>query len=577
MYYGLCSRSGLRLAAAALCIFLVVLPGAVCAEEIPQNTTPTVSVNETTPPETPIPTVQPATEVTTNTSYEENTTVSLQPPPLLLFNGTDIRDFTGTVYGTTIPGSLNTTITLLRWDWGDNGTPEYHEFPYSHNYHSPGNYTLSVTAFQSDGQEVTNTTEINITWSPVPVFPNVTLNVSFPTQPTGPGITGGAPVLTLLEPVIDRMNVTLNGNLNAGSPGTTIESVTVDWNDGTITEYPDLPATYRYAAPGIFTINITGKQSDGKTTSKRITLDIRSDNPRLPGPAVSEPPEGLPMVFIIVIILVTAVSVALIGVVTQRYLPRKRDEAAHPDIPEQLAHQETIYYEAQEKGDTATAAASARECARMFRSLAKTSPDRSLTYHEMAEKWETTARNAERAGVPEYPSRKNGGIPETMPSREELERICSGTDVSPDVLGAVIRVAMEIAREGREGKSVGTSFIVGDSGTVLNHSRQFVLNPFHGHLETERQITDDGLHGNIKEFAQLDGAFIVTGTGVVEAAGRYITVDMSQVHIPGGFGSSHSSTAGITGVSKSIGIVVSQSGGMITLFRDGKILHTISS
>jgi DNA integrity scanning protein DisA with diadenylate cyclase activity len=52
---------------------------------------------------------------------------------------------------------------------------------------------------------------------------------------------------------------------------------------------------------------------------------------------------------------------------------------------------------------------------------------------------------------------------------------------------------------------------------------------------------------------------------------------MSQVHIPGGFGSRHSSTAGITGVSKSIGIVVSQSGGMITLFRDGKILHTISS
>jgi Na+-transporting methylmalonyl-CoA/oxaloacetate decarboxylase gamma subunit len=533
-------------------------------------------VNVTITLETPEITVQP-TGVTANTSYEENTTVSLQPPPLLLFNKTDIRDFTSTVYGTATPGSLNTTITLLRWDWGDNGTLEYHEFPYSHNYHSPGNYTLTVTSFQSDGQEVTNTTDITITWSPLPVLPNGTLNVSVPTQPPGPDIMGGAPTLTLLEPVIDRMNVTLNGNLNTGSRGTTIESVTVDWNDGNITEFQDLPVTYRYAEPGIFTINITGKQSDGQTTSKRITLDLRSANPGLPGPAVSEPPEGLPIMFIVVIILITAVSVALAGVVTQRYLPRKRDESAHPDIPEELAHQETIYYEAQEKGDVATAAASAHECARMFRTLAKTSPDRSLTYHEMAEKWETTARNAERAGAPEYPPRKNGGIPETMPSREELERICSGTDVSPEVLGAVIRVAMEIAREGREGKSVGTSFIVGDTGTVLNHSRQFVLNPFHGHQETERQITDNGLHGNIKEFAQLDGAFIVTGTGVVEAAGRYITVDMSQVHIPGGFGSRHSSTAGITGVTKSIGIVVSQSGGMITLFRDGKILHTISS
>ncbi len=379
---GLSSRSGFRLAATALCILLIAMPGTVCAEELTQNTTPDVPVNETTTLETPEITVQPTTGVTTNTSYDENATVSLQHP-LILFNRTDVRDFTSTVYGTATPGSPNTTITSLRWDWGDNGTPEYHEIPYSHNYHGPGNYTLSVTAFQSDGQEVTNTTNISITWNPVPVLPNATLNISFPTQPPGPDIMGGAPTLTLLEPVIDRMNVTLNGNLNAGSPGTTIESVMVDWNDGNITEYPDLPATYRYAAAGIFTINITGKQSDGKTTSRRITLDLRSDNPGLPGPAISEPPEGFPMVFIIVIILVTAVSAALIGVVTQRYLPRKQDEPAHPDIPEQLAHQETIYYEAQEKGDVATAAASAHECARMFRSLAKTSPDRSLTYHEI--------------------------------------------------------------------------------------------------------------------------------------------------------------------------------------------------
>ena len=50
----------------------------------------------------------------------------------------------------------------------------------------------------------------------------------------------------------------------------------------------------------------------------------------------------------------------------------------------------------------------------------------------------------------------------------------------------------------------------------------------------------------------MDGAFIVTGAGVVEAAGRYITVDVSQVNLPGGPGSRHSSVAGITscGLSK---------------------------
>ena len=64
---------------------------------------------------------------------------------------------------------------------------------------------------------------------------------------------------------------------------------------------------------------------------------------------------------------------------------------------------------------------------------------------------------------------------------------------------------------------------------------------------------------------------------MVEAAGRCITVDMSQVNIPSGFGSRHSSVAGITQVTKSIGVVVSQSGGLVSIFRDGKIVYTLNS
>jgi DNA integrity scanning protein DisA with diadenylate cyclase activity len=145
------------------------------------------------------------------------------------------------------------------------------------------------------------------------------------------------------------------------------------------------------------------------------------------------------------------------------------------------------------------------------------------------------------------------------------------------VLDSVIRVAQEIAREGREGQAIGTAFVVGDTKNVLNYSKQFVLNPFYGHQEAERQITDAGIQGTIKEFAQLDGAFLISGTGVVEAAGRCITVDLSTVDLPGGMGSRHLSIAAITRVTASIGIVVSQSGGQISLFRDGKIVYTIRS
>ena len=184
----------------------------------------------------------------------------------------------------------------------------------------------------------------------------------------------------------------------------------------------------------------------------------------------------------------------------------------------------------------------------------------------------TGAKDTKKA----FPARA-GPLLEYRPSREELKTICSGTDVTPDVLDSVIQVAGEIAREGREGQAIGTAFVVGDTKNVQHYSKQFVLNPFHGHLETERQITDSGIKGTIKEFAQLDGAFLITGTGVVEAAGRCITVDMSQVNLPGGMGSRHSSVAGITLVTKSIGIVVSQSGGQIRIFREGKIVYRIKS
>ena len=128
-------------------------------------------------------------------------------------------------------------------------------------------------------------------------------------------------------------------------------------------------------------------------------------------------------------------------------------------------------------------------------------------------------------------------------------------------------------RDRRSGRPLLSAIVV----TSLNNSKQFVLNPFYGYPEAKRQITDVEIRGNIKEFAQLDGAFLITGTGVVEAAGRCITVDMSQVELPGGMGSRHSSVAGITQVTKAIGVVVSQSGGLISIFRDGKIVYTINS
>jgi DNA integrity scanning protein DisA with diadenylate cyclase activity len=155
--------------------------------------------------------------------------------------------------------------------------------------------------------------------------------------------------------------------------------------------------------------------------------------------------------------------------------------------------------------------------------------------------------------------------------------ILKETDISEQVFEAVLKIAMEIGSEGREGHAIGTAFIIGDTADVMAKSRQLVLNPFEGHKREERLITDQETQDNVKEFAQLDGVFVVSGDGVVEAAGRYITIDTATARIQKGLGTRHSSVAALTLATKAIGVVVSQSGGVIRVFRDGKIAATVKN
>jgi diadenylate cyclase len=154
--------------------------------------------------------------------------------------------------------------------------------------------------------------------------------------------------------------------------------------------------------------------------------------------------------------------------------------------------------------------------------------------------------------------------------------VLQNTDIKEEVFEAAYTISVELSREGREGKPVGTAFMLGDAQNVLDKSRQLILNPFEGHPRSSRCITNPELKETIKELAQLDGAFVVSGNGVVEAAGRYITIDTSQATVPKGLGTRHASVAGITQDTKAVGIVVSQSGGRISIFRDGRIVRIIT-
>ncbi len=143
------------------------------------------------------------------------------------------------------------------------------------------------------------------------------------------------------------------------------------------------------------------------------------------------------------------------------------------------------------------------------------------------------------------------------------------------VVESVLAIAAEIAREGRESGHVGAIFIVGDSERVLANSRSVVLNPFEGHSEDVRQITDPRNWETAKEFAQIDGAFVIDEKGLVLSAGRYIDVK-SRVELPSGLGGRHLACAAITKETKAIAVAVSETG-VTRIFKDGDILMKIGT
>jgi diadenylate cyclase len=144
--------------------------------------------------------------------------------------------------------------------------------------------------------------------------------------------------------------------------------------------------------------------------------------------------------------------------------------------------------------------------------------------------------------------------------------------VSAGVMDALIDLAISIGVEGWEGRPVGALFVVGDSNTVMEKSRQLTLNPFQGYSEDEKNIMNPDVRHSLHAFAVLDGAFIVREDGVVVAAGRYLNFDEDEeVDVPLGLGARHMAAAGISRDSDAIAIVVSQTSGSVRVFRRGKV------
>jgi DNA integrity scanning protein DisA with diadenylate cyclase activity len=149
------------------------------------------------------------------------------------------------------------------------------------------------------------------------------------------------------------------------------------------------------------------------------------------------------------------------------------------------------------------------------------------------------------------------------------------TRVPLDTLKIVVDLAVEIGREGREGKPVGTLFVVGDARKVLGCSHSAGFDPVKGYHRKERNLNDPRVREGVKEIAQMDGAIIVSGDGTVEAACRYLDCSAAEVTLSKGLGARHWAAAAVTRATNAVAVAVSQTNGTVRIFQNGEVVLRI--
>lgn len=155
----------------------------------------------------------------------------------------------------------------------------------------------------------------------------------------------------------------------------------------------------------------------------------------------------------------------------------------------------------------------------------------------------------------------------------DLQRL--ETKVPLETLRIVVDLACDIGREGREGKPVGTLFVVGNHRKVMEMSTEQVHDPFRGYPKSERSIRNPRVRESIKELAQIDGAFVISSDGLAIAAGRHLRASAEGLTLSKGLGSRHWAAAEISKATGAIAIAVSESTGTVRVFQDGVIVLRI--
>ena len=147
--------------------------------------------------------------------------------------------------------------------------------------------------------------------------------------------------------------------------------------------------------------------------------------------------------------------------------------------------------------------------------------------------------------------------------------------IRPTVLEVAVEIACKIGRAARRGTRLGAIFMLGDSIKVLEGSKQLIPNPFQGHDDANRRLTNPDIQSALVELAKLDGAFVVRGDGFIQTAGTFLATTGAEIKLPSGLGARHYAAAAVTMRTDATAVVVSATDGNVRAFSNGTMVLQI--
>jgi DNA integrity scanning protein DisA with diadenylate cyclase activity len=141
--------------------------------------------------------------------------------------------------------------------------------------------------------------------------------------------------------------------------------------------------------------------------------------------------------------------------------------------------------------------------------------------------------------------------------------------VSPPIFARILEIARRFADEGREGKPIGTIFVLGNPKELEPHLQQLILNPCQGHPRRTRKVLNPEFLETLRELSALDGALVISERGYVESAGTYLSAPAGRVRVASGLGARHQAAAAMSATGKAVAVVISESSGTITVYLQG--------